>query len=398
MASYDILLPSLDIVSQCYISPLSPTTHFDKVADPSTANRVWHDGAYGFRPKDIWGFGPTSGTITKIKVRGFGGHANSGAFIQEIMYDGVNYWYGINSSGKTSIFRTHLTNPFTGLPWTTTPQAGVRLTDSGIPSGVWCYYYYIIVCHVDAAVRTDNNTRNITTATINGTVLEDEGETACTVRFEWGETTTYGNTTAWQTKVKGDTFSANISGLNPIKIYHYRAMIRTPGDEVGFFQTFYGRDRVILVSPMTLQGMYVCGNELQAVFGIDTVGRAYRSPDLGSTWYEIDGIDSVAAHDIAFDSKKSYNAVIGADDRLYTVASGEVEDYYSATVGAVISGTVNQIITDMTTPVAFVATDEKLYKTVDWGRTAVVLLNAPATDVAVGGTYITYSGIVYSGE
>lgn len=262
---YQLLFPDADgDLTQCYILPETPPTHWDKVAAPGDDKRVWHDGAYGFYPTDLFHFknpDKRDDAIVKIKVRASGGHNNPLAHIREVLKSGGTVWYGDRESARIAIFRIHRTNPVTDNPWTLDEvdalQAGVKLTDTGIPSGVWCDYYYLKVLWVDAAVRTDGISNYTgTTATLNGTVLEDEGETTCKVYFEWGLTTSYGNTTTKQTKVKGDAFSANIGGLDPTKHYHYRSVIQPPRDEVGFQETFYGADQVF---PRQMSQGYVIG-------------------------------------------------------------------------------------------------------------------------------------------
>jgi len=65
------------------------------------------------------------------------------------------------------------------------------------------------------------------------------------VRFEWGETVAYGNSTAYQYGITG-AFSANLSGLDPAKTYHYRAVVEVRGDSrVGVWDAYYGEDAIV---------------------------------------------------------------------------------------------------------------------------------------------------------
>jgi len=73
-------------------------------------------------------------------------------------------------------------------------------------------------------------------ATLNGTLAADGGE-ACDCGFEWGLTAAYGNTTPTQSRTTGQTFAQAITGLDPRKTYHFRALA-TNGTGVG-----YGVDR-----------------------------------------------------------------------------------------------------------------------------------------------------------
>jgi len=62
-----------------------------------------------------------------------------------------------------------------------------------------------------------------TTVTLNGTLDTDGGE-ACSVRFQYGTTSSYGTNTSWQSGFgTGDTFSQAITGLTASTTYHFRA-------------------------------------------------------------------------------------------------------------------------------------------------------------------------------
>jgi hypothetical protein len=80
------------------------------------------------------------------------------------------------------------------------------------------------------------NVANVS-ATLNGSV-NPRGSTT-TVYFQWGTTTSYGHTTATQTKT-GNTsqpITANISGLSASKLYHFRIVATNGGG------TSFGPDR-----------------------------------------------------------------------------------------------------------------------------------------------------------
>jgi hypothetical protein len=61
-----------------------------------------------------------------------------------------------------------------------------------------------------------------TNATLWGYLQSDGGE-SCTVRFEYGTSTSYGTNTTNQTKTTGQTFSADITSLTKGQLYYYRA-------------------------------------------------------------------------------------------------------------------------------------------------------------------------------
>ena len=88
-------------------------------------------------------------------------------------------------------------------------------------------------------VVTTNPATNVASvsATLNGSV-NPRGSTT-TVYFQWGTTTSYGHTTAMQTKT-GNTslpITANISGLSASHLYHFRIVATNGGG------TSFGSDR-----------------------------------------------------------------------------------------------------------------------------------------------------------
>ena len=94
------------------------------------------------------------------------------------------------------------------------------------------------------AVKTLEATNvDSTTAKLNGTV--NAFGLSTTVTFEYGTTTSYGNTvTAFQSPVTGDSIthvSADISGLTPCIIYHFRVKA-----ENSKWINFYGSDSTFI--------------------------------------------------------------------------------------------------------------------------------------------------------
>jgi len=73
-------------------------------------------------------------------------------------------------------------------------------------------------------------------ATLNGTLTDDGGE-PCDCGFEWGLTTDYGETTGTVEKETGETFAIEITGLNPMLRYYFRAVATNTGG------TSYGEGR-----------------------------------------------------------------------------------------------------------------------------------------------------------
>ena len=78
-------------------------------------------------------------------------------------------------------------------------------------------------------------------ATLNGILVNDGGQ-PCTVWFEWGTSTRYGQKTLPQNNVSaGATFSTTIYNLAEGVLYHYRAVAINATDIA------YGNDQVFTV-------------------------------------------------------------------------------------------------------------------------------------------------------
>lgn len=140
-------------------------------------------------------------------------------------------------------------------------------------------------------------------------------------------------------------------------------------------------------------GMFVRGNEIQAVFGNNIGAKAYRSPDFGATWYAISGMSGVVS-DVGFDAGNPQNTFLGAVGKLYEFDYATSGGAYYMTTGADdLVGTVTRIDVDKDSPVAIVGTSSKLYKTMDWGSSVYTLLEIPVTSVAIGGVETVTSGV-----
>ena len=81
-----------------------------------------------------------------------------------------------------------------------------------------------------------------TNATLQGTLTNDGGD-SCTVRFQYGLTTSYGTNTTNQTKTTGQTFNINTTSLTPGNLYHYRAVTNNSNG------TAYGADQTFITKP-----------------------------------------------------------------------------------------------------------------------------------------------------
>jgi len=263
--TYTVTITRIGIVDWEYIRP-NGDTGYDKVRAQTTGSNVYWDRA--FEVGDLWSFdNPIQREKPDIKkvrffVVGFRNNplawGKFAVYTNGSLYKGPrNTWAGYQSPG--SEYYTLTSNPVTGNPWTLEEidalLAGEYHFDSGIPSRVGSYWYYLSIVYENASVRTDKATGYTgNTVTLHGTVTNTEGtfldpytplgDNLLRVRFEWGETIAYGNTTAYQMGVTG-AFSASLSGLDPTKTYHYRAVVEVRADSrVGGFDVYYGEDMV----------------------------------------------------------------------------------------------------------------------------------------------------------
>jgi len=264
---WEYILPKGDTGTKSLkIYPASPSTHYDKVRDPEWLNRVYWDLAS--EAGDLWSFDkPVQREIPavrKIRFHSIGYRNNPLAwgkfavYTNSGLYKGPqNTWGGYQAAG--SRYYTLTSNPVTGNAWTLAEidamLAGLYFFDSGIPSGVGSAHHYCSVIYQNASVCTERYIGYTgATVTLKGTVTNTEGaivdpyllsDSQIRVRFEWGETVAYGNSTAYQYGITG-AFSANLSGLDPAKIYHYRAVVEVRGDSrAGGWDVYYGEDVVL---------------------------------------------------------------------------------------------------------------------------------------------------------
>jgi hypothetical protein len=262
---WEYIRPSGDSSVSLRIYPASPSTHYDKVRDPEWLKRVYQDRAY--EAGDLWTFDNPAYReaveVRKIRIHVVGYRNNSLAWGKFAVHTGgglfkspQNTWGGYQNPGSEHYTLT--SNPVTGNPWTLEEidnlLAGVYHYDSGIPSGVGTAYYFISVIFENASVRTNKPTGYTgTAATLNGLVTNNEGafldpylasNSCIRVRFQWGETVAYGNNTSYQYGITG-AFSAGIAGLNPAKVYHYRAVVEVEANQWSGWDAYYGQDMLI---------------------------------------------------------------------------------------------------------------------------------------------------------
>ena len=162
----------------------------------------------------------------------------------------VTFEYGISDSYGSTV---------TATPGTVTGSSNTNVSAniSGITPGQTYHYRVKAVncggtsdgldqtfttgCIEPSATTNPASPVGSSTATLNGTVNANDCST--TVTFEYGETTSYGETvTATPSSVTGNSnaaVSANISGLTPCKLYHFRVKaVNEGGTKYGSDQSF----------------------------------------------------------------------------------------------------------------------------------------------------------------
>lgn len=209
-----------------------------------------------------------TGTIIKVKWKAHllnNGYGIGPYFWRLLRTGGTLYTGAAISTGD--ICEIFYTNPFTGLAWTIADCdaliAGLKIYSGSGWEQPSLDSLEVRVCWVNASVQTDSPTMySGATCRLNGTILEDEAEDA-TVSFEYGTTIAYGSTTTPQLKTNGGTFYADVSGLNPALMYHYRAKLVTACGE-----TYYGADKIMDYDfgAIILEQAYSIGGVRQSIF------------------------------------------------------------------------------------------------------------------------------------
>jgi tripartite motif-containing protein 71 len=125
-----------------------------------------------------------------------------------------------------------------------------------------------------------NNVTSIS-ATLNGNLTSTGTTSAVNVSFEYGLTTSYGNTTPVQVMNTTGLFNAGVTGLTPNTLYHFRAKA-----DGGPSATVYGSDLIFATPPQFLLkwGTYGSGNgQFHATtdVAVDASGNVY-AVDVGN--------------------------------------------------------------------------------------------------------------------
>ena len=105
----------------------------------------------------------------------------------------------------------------------------------------WIWFFHAVfgqaslLVEITLSVTTDPATNiKSSTATLNGTLTQSDGDGLWDCYFQWGESSPYSETTKVG-KSSGQSFSANVNGLIPGTTYRFRAVAEQSGKD-----TLYG--------------------------------------------------------------------------------------------------------------------------------------------------------------
>jgi len=239
----------------------SQANNYDRVDeavadDDTTVVSVWT--ASGDQNRiDVYNFSDvTSGgeiSLVKVFFRAKHGTAHNNKRVRPICFVNDTYYYG---TWVQPVFGSY-TNYDTDTLWANHPHTSVAWTWTDINNAQFGYegeqqsgsaihpivtQIYVEIDYTPTPYATTNATTGVEerNATLHGYVHYNMSED-CTVRFEYGTTTSYGTNTTNQSIGQGNEFEANITGLSPGTLYHYRTYINsTSGNEsTGVDMTFY---------------------------------------------------------------------------------------------------------------------------------------------------------------
>jgi len=157
-------------------------------------------------------------------------------------------WSAPNMQAGAVYVRGTNTNPYAGGTWNESTNSGASWsTDSG--SDFYFKDWGIELGTPPSVTTTAASSITPSGATLNGNLSNQGSASNVTVSFEYGLTTSYGNTAVGVPPTLNSTgaFTAALTGLTPNTIYHYRAKAVGDGTAYGGDQTF-----TTLTSPVAL--------------------------------------------------------------------------------------------------------------------------------------------------
>jgi len=162
-------------------------------------------------------------------------------------------------------------NKFQGGPWE--PYVGY-------PNGDACFKTYGISSYYPPSVTTNAATSvSSNVAVLNG-YLDDLGEASqCSVWFEYGTTTSYGESTGVQSRSSPSSFSYYTDGLDPGTTYHFRAVAQND------VYTSFGSDRTFTTDTSILNPS-VTTNAASSIGDTTATLNGNRGASSCEVWFE----------------------------------------------------------------------------------------------------------------
>jgi len=216
-----------------------------------TYNNRWDLETYSFGDHAVTVDGSIDNVTLYLRCRSTNVGAATNAILKHVVYIGGTSYYGSavnfgNVGAYTLYGYKWLTNPDTGTTWEWDDiddvEAGIYLysNNNANPRMTQCY---MTINYTGLPIVTTNTSTGVeeANATVHGYVLFNNSDGNCTVRFQYGTTTAYGTNTTNQTITTITNFNANIMGLNPGTLYHYRSFINdsSSNENWGDDMTFY---------------------------------------------------------------------------------------------------------------------------------------------------------------
>ncbi len=144
-----------------------------------------------------------------------------------------------------------------------------------------------------------------TSASLNGHISSDGG-TACSVRFVWGDTASYGSASGWTgySYYSGNYFTLGVSSLTKGKTYHFQAQAQHSGDAT----VYAGSDAVFTTkpdAPSSFTATAVSSSQINLSWSKGS-GAYYTIVRRSTTGYPISTSDGIQVY---YDTGTSYSDI-----------------------------------------------------------------------------------------
>jgi hypothetical protein len=245
---------------------------------------------------------------------------------------GTTTSYGNTTSPATAISgstSTAVTANITGLNTNTVYNYRTVLTRPG-QSNIYGSNQTFTTSQLIAPTVSTSAATNVvqTSATLNGSANANNNSN-CSVAFEWGTTTSYGNTTSPAAPVTGANstpVSFNLTGLTPGTTYNYRAVLSRPGQSsvIGSNQTF------TTTTPTSSQQLFVTN---VAFDNLSNAIALYQSQPTGAATYL-----NISVPSSQLDLPSATNMVFPTSNPKNFVSPGRTVNIYTKVRNQLING------------------------------------------------------------